>query len=84
MNEILEPIAKYFGVDISTMWKSIASGTSSTGLGVYLTNASGFDFQFQLNIVSLFWGLISCILLTLVSLFVSDMYKLVKKKYFNK
>lgn len=84
MNEILEPIARSFGTDIQTMWKSIASGTSSTGLGIYITNVSGWDFQFQLNLVSLFWGALSCILLTLLSLFVSDTYKFVKKKLFNK
>jgi len=84
MNEILEPLAKTFGTDIQTMWKSIASGTSSTGLGIYLTNISGLDFQFQVNIVSLFWGALSCIVLTILSLLVSDCYKSIKKKIINK
>lgn len=80
MNEILEPIAKLFGVDISTMWKSIFSGTSSTGVGIYIANIGGFDWQFQLNVVSLFWGALSCVVLTILSLLVSDIYKYIKKK----
>lgn len=83
MNEILEPVARLFGTDIQTMWKSIFSGTSSTGLGIYITNVSGWNFQFELNIVSLFWGAISCVVLTLLSLFVSDCYKAIKKKIFK-
>lgn len=84
MNELLQPIAKAFGADMPTMYKSIASGTSSTGLGIYITNISSLNWQFELNLVSLVWGAVSCILLTVLSLFVSDAYKSIKKKILAK
>lgn len=80
MNEILKPIAEKLGTDLQTMYKSIFSGTSSTGVGIYITNISNFSWEFQLNLISLFWGSISCIILTLLSLMVSDVYKYCKKR----
>lgn len=80
IHEVIQYIAHTLKTDVSTMWKSIFSGTSSTGAGFYLAKINGFDWQFELNIVSLFWGAVSCILLTLLSLFVSDLYK----KYIRK
>lgn len=83
MNEILRSLADKLGTDVQTMWKSIFSGTSSTGLGIYITNVSNFNWQFELNLVSLFWGALSCIVLTLLSLLVSDIYKFIKRKLYN-
>ena len=80
INETLQAIANKLGTDLETMWKSIFSGTSSTGVGIYITNMSGFNWQFELNFVSLIWGAVSCIVLTLLSLLISDAYKYVKKK----
>lgn len=84
INEIIQPIAKALGVDINTMWKSIASGTSSTGVGFYIANIHQFNWQYDVNIVSLAWAALSCVVLTMLSLLVSDLYKLAKKKLFNK
>jgi hypothetical protein len=84
MSEIVKPLANFFGVDISTMWKSIFSGTSSTGVGIYIAKINNINWNFELNIVSLFWGAISAIILTLISLFVSDMYKSIKKYIITK
>ena len=79
MSEIVKPLANFFGVDISTMWKSIFSGTSSTGVGIYIAKINNISWNFDINMISLFWGVVSCIVLTLVSLLVSDIYKSIKK-----
>jgi len=84
MDEILKPIANFFGVDISTMWKSIFSGTSSTGVGWYVANIHNFNWQFDVNFVSIVWAAISCVVLTVLSLMVSDLYKMIKKKIINR
>ncbi len=79
MGEIVKPLANLFEVDISTMWKSIFSGTSSTGLGIYIARINNINWNFELNMISLCWGVLSAIILTLVSLSVSDLYKFIKK-----
>ena len=84
IDELLRPLADRLGTDINTMWKSIFSGTSSTGLGMYITNISNFNWEFELNVVSLFWGALSCIMLTLLSLLISDAYKYCKRKLCKK
>ena len=84
INETLQAVANKLGTDIETMWKSIFSGTSSTGLGMYITNISNFNWEFELNVVSLFWGALSCIMLTLLSLLISDAYKYCKRKLCKK
>ena len=80
IDELLRPLADHLGTDVNTMYKSIFSGTSSTGVGIYITNISNLNWEFQLNLISLFWGSISCIILTLLSLMVSDVYKYCKKR----
>ena len=83
MEELLKPIADLFKVDIATMWRSIISGTSSTGIGMYVADAS-WNWRFEFNMVSLFWATISCIILTVLSMFVQDCYRSVKKKIQDK
>lgn len=83
MNELMKPIAKAFGTDVDTMWKSIFSGTSSTGVGIYMADISSLNWQFELNLISLFWGSMTCIVLTMLSLLVSDLYKFCKRKLFK-
>lgn len=80
MERVLEIVSRALGTDVETMWKSIFSGTSSTGLGIYIANVSQLNWHFELNIVSLVWGAVSCVILTLLSLLVSDLYKLCKKR----
>lgn len=79
MEELLKPIADFFKVDISTMWRSIASGTSSTGIGMYVADAS-WNWRFEFNMISLFWATVSCILLTFLSMFIQDCYRSLKRK----
>ena len=83
MEELLRPIADLFKVDIATMWRSIVSGTSSTGIGIYIADSS-WNWRFEFNMVSLFWATISCIILTVLSMFVQDCYRSVKKKIQDK
>ena len=80
MEELLRPIADFFKVDIGTMWRSVVSGTSSTGIGIYVADAS-WNWRFEFNMVSLCWATISCIVLTVLSMFVQDCYRCVKKKF---
>lgn len=80
MNEFIKSIAVFFDVDTSTMWKSLASGGTSTGVGIYIADISSLQWQVELNLITLFWGAISCILLTVLSLAVQDIYKTVKSK----
>lgn len=82
IHDVLQKLSEKLGYDTQTIWKSTLSGTSSTGLGIYITKISNFNWQFELNFVSLFWGAISCIILTILSLAVSDLYKYIKKKIF--
>lgn len=84
MDDLLKPIADFFNVDISTMWRSVVSGTSSTGVGMYMTNISGWNWRFEMNLISLFWGVVSCIVLTILSMFVQDCYRHVRNKIQNK
>ena len=83
MDELIRPIAEFFRVDISTMWRSLISGTSSTGIGIYVADAS-WNWRFEFNIISLFWATVSCIILTFLSMFIQDCYRYVKKKIQNK
>lgn len=83
MGELFKPIADFFKVDITTMWRSIVSGTSSTGIGMYVADSS-WNWQIQFNIISLTWAIVSCIILTLLSMFIQDCYKTVKKKIQDK
>lgn len=83
MDELVRPIADFFKVDISTMWRSAISGTSSTGIGIFVADAS-WNWRFEFNIISLFWATLSCIILTVLSMFVQDCYKSVKKKIQDK
>jgi hypothetical protein len=83
MEELLKPIADFFNVDIATMWRSVVSGTSSTGIGIYVADAS-WNWRFEFNMVSLFWATVSCIILTVLSMFVQDCYRSVKKKIQDK
>jgi len=83
MDELLKPIAEFFKVDISTMWRSVVSGTSSTGIGIYVADTN-WNWKFEMNVVSLFWGILSCIILTILSMFIQDCYKSIRKKIQNK
>ena len=83
MEELLRPIADFFKVDIGTMWRSVVSGTSSTGIGIYVADSS-WNWRFEFNMVSLFWATVSCIILTILSMFVQDCYRSVKKKIQDK
>lgn len=53
MEELLRPIADFFKVDLGTMWRSITAGTSSTGIGIYVADAS-WNWRFEFNMISLF------------------------------
>ena len=79
MEELFKPIADFFKVDIGTMRRSITAGTSSTGIGIYVADTS-WNWRFEFNMVSLFWATVSCIILTVLSMFVQDCYKFCKKK----
>ena len=83
MDELFKPIADFFNVDLGTMWRSVTAGTSSTGIGIYIADAS-WNWRFEFNMVSLFWATVSCIILTVLSMFVQDCYKTVKKKIQDK
>lgn len=83
MDELFKPIADFFKVDLGTMWRSVTAGTSSTGIGIYVADAN-WNWQFQFNIISLTWAIISCIVLTILSMFIQDCYKAVKKKIQDK
>lgn len=83
MDELFRPIADFFKVDLGTMWRSVTAGTSSTGIGIYVADAN-WNWQFQFNIISLAWAIISCIVLTILSMFIQDCYRSVKKKIQSK
>lgn len=76
-------IAEVLGTDLPTLYKSIFTGSTSTGVG-YLATAVNNNWNIELHLIDIFWALITCILLTLVSLLITDCYKTLKKKFFSK
>ena len=81
--EIFNRIAEGLNTDTLTLFKSLFSGSTSTGAGIYMTNAS-LNWQFEMNFVNIIWALVTCILMTLVSLAITDTYKSIKKKIIEK
>jgi hypothetical protein len=76
---MFERIANMLNTDTSTLWKSLFSGSTSTGAGIYITNTS-LNWQFEANFINIAWALLTCILMTMVSLFITDCYKGIKAK----
>lgn len=76
---MLRQIAEMLGTDPNTLGKSMFSGSTSTGAGIYITQMQ-LEWQFDVNIVNIFWALVTCVLMTLVSLFITDCYKSVRGK----
>jgi len=76
---MLKHIADMLGTDSSTLGKSMFSGGTSTGVGIYITQLQ-LEWQFDINIVNIFWALVTCVLMTFVSLLITDCYKSVKAK----
>ena len=80
---MFERIANMLNTDTSTLWKSLFSGSTSTGAGIYITQLN-LNWEFSLNVVNVFWALITCILMTLISLTITDCYKSIKKRIIEK
>lgn len=80
---MFDKLAGMLGTDTTTLYKSLFSGSTSTGAGIYITKIS-LDWQFDVNFVNVFWALITCVLMTLVSLTITDCYKSVKKRIIEK
>lgn len=84
MGEYLKVLASKFGVDSSTMSKSLFSGGASYGVGNYIASVRTFQWETETHLVTLIWGALTCIVLTLLSSIMSDLYKLTKKKLTRK
>lgn len=76
---MLNKISEMLGTDPSTLGKSLFSGGTSTGAGIYITQIQ-LEWQFDVNIVNVAWALVTCILMTMVSLFITDCYKETKNR----
>lgn len=84
MSEHLKLIAEKLGVDTGTMVKSLFSGSASYGVGAYIANIKTFQWETETHLVTLIWGALTCIILTILSSIVSDLYKLLKNKISGK
>lgn len=78
---MFEKLANMFGTDLSTLYKSIGIGGTSTGVG-YVVQAEKVGWEVQANLIDLAWAVLTCIILTMVSLFISKCYRKIEK-YFD-
>lgn len=79
---IINKIAEMLNTDLQTLGKSLGIGGTSTGVG-YLVQAEKVNWNIQANLVDLVWAVLTCIILTLVSLFITKCYKKLES-YFAK
>lgn len=82
MELIFQKIAEMLSTDIQTLYKSFLVGSTSTGAGA-VAKAANTGWNLEVRGMDLCWALITCIILTLVSLFITDLYKTVKKRICN-
>lgn len=79
MEELFKKISEMLSTDIQTLYKSVILGTTSTG-AVEVAKVANSGWEIQSKSIDLCWAIITCIILTLVSLFVTECYKSIKKK----
>lgn len=79
MEELFKKISEMLSTDIQTLYKSFILGTTSTG-AVEVAKVANSGWELQSKSIDLCWAIVTCIILTLVSLFVTECYKSIKKK----
>lgn len=80
---MFEKLANMFGTDLSTLYKSMGIGGTSTGVG-YVVQAEKVGWNVQANLVDMAWAVLTCIILTMVSLFISKCYRKIEKHFDEK
>lgn len=75
---MIDRIANMFNVDLNTLYKSLGISGTSTG-GVYIARAQSMNWEFQANIVDLVWAVVTCIVLTVISLLVTKLCRKIEK-----
>jgi hypothetical protein len=79
VGELFQKIAQMLNTDLSTLYKSVTVGSTSTAVGA-VAKAANQGWETQIHLIDIFWALLTCVLLTLTSLLITDLYKTIKKR----
>lgn len=83
MRTMLDKIAQMFNTDLTTLYKSMGIGGTSTGVG-YVIQAERVGWNFHGNLINLCWAVLTCIILTMVSLSITKLYRKIERHYDKK
>lgn len=80
---MFEKIAQMFNTDLTTLYRSIGIGGTSTGVG-YIVQVETIGWNLHGNLINLCWAILTCIIMTLVSLSITKIYRKIEKHFDKK